>query len=159
VTVNTTPMSGTNNVASKLLFDSPENCPNKPTTQISVQDGSNINSSTWNAFAKPPGLLPLIAMVGSSNRDTAEFHTDIWFFANKLMLYAPRTDNVLDTWARENEGWYAGKTIAMESGAEIESPPTLDPVGVGIVPSDFIVFHQDSYVECSPPGPSIDANC
>jgi len=47
----------------------------------------------------------------------------------------------------------------MKSGAEIESPPTLDPVGVGIAPSDFILFHQDTYVECGPPGSTIDANC
>jgi len=158
---NTTAMPGTNNVASKLFFDSPENCPGNPTTQITVKDGSNIDSLNWNAFNKPsPGVLPLIAMVGSSSKSTtAEFRTGIWFFANKAMLYAPRTDIVLDTWARENEGWYAGKTIAMKSGAEIESPPTLDPVGVGIAPSDFILFHQDTYVECGPPGSTIDANC
>jgi hypothetical protein len=162
-TVNTVPMPGTNNVASKLFFDSPENCPGTPTTQISVQGGSNFNSSAWNAFTKPPdgpGTLPLIVMAGStSTRTVAEFRTGTWFYANKVMFYAPRTDIVLNTWARENEGWFAGRTITMAAGAEIESPPYLDPVGVGIVPADFILFHQNSYVECGPKGTSIDANC
>jgi hypothetical protein len=159
-TTNTTAMPGTNNVASKVFFENPENCPGNPTTQIAIGDGSNFNSTSWNAFANPPGLLPLIAMVGSPNEATqVQFTTTSWFFAQKMMLYAPRTDLVMNTWSRENEGWYAAKTITMEAGAEIESPPTLDPVGVGIAPADYILFQQNSYVECGPPTGAINANC
>jgi hypothetical protein len=158
------PMPGTTNVASKLFFDSPEKCPGIKSPQVSIQNESNITSAKWDARITPPdgpGVLPLIAMVGSNTRKTQfDFETTNWLYANKLMVYAPRTDIRLNTWTRENEGWYAGKMLTMKSGAEIESPPSLDPVGVGIVPSDYIRFSQLSYVECGPSvGTTRDANC
>jgi hypothetical protein len=167
---NTTKLPGTDHVATRFFFDSPENCglPNG-SDQISLRGDSNFESQTWNPFAKsddpnqPPdiGLLPLMMMVGSTRLATnASIHTNNFFYPLKVMLYAPRTDIVLDTgFARENEGWFAGKTIAMQHGSEIESPPALGSVGVGIAGQDYTNFQQYRYVECGPPGTTIDANC
>ncbi len=168
---NTTAMANTDHVASKIFIDSPENCPpDHPTTQLDISDASTFESATWDPFKKKGngtdiGLLPLVAMVGSPDtRTTAYFHTEeaLWQ-AQKVMLYAPLTDVILDTGiARENEGWFAGRTLSMIHGSEIESPPDLGSIGVDIASPDYTVFTRDAYVECGAPGPlgsSPDTNC
>jgi hypothetical protein len=167
---NTTTVAGTKNVASRFFFDSPENC-NLPddSDQISLRGDSNFESQTWNPFANSPdpdippdiGLLPLMMMVGSTDLKTnVSIHTNNFFYPLKVMLYAPRTDITLDTgFARENEGWFAGKTLAMEHGSEIESPPALGSVGVDIAGADYTNFQQYRYVECGPKGATVEANC
>ncbi len=154
------------NVSTKIYFDSPENCGlQDDTAQIDVEDDSNIASSNWDFFRTTPnppgpGVLPLISMVGSKNLKTRVFiQTHTWYFPSKMMLYAPQTDITLSTWARENEGWFLGKTLEMRMGAEIESPPALGAVGIGVVPPDYIHYHQTQYLECGAPGATIDANC
>jgi hypothetical protein len=158
--------------AARLFFDSPEHCglSGNPVTQLSVHGYSKIGAASYRSFEPNLNLvLPLFAMVGSPSIATkADFQIPVsWpdgaVMAQQMRLYAPRSAISLDTgYSRENEGWFVGKTLAMIHGSEIESNPNMPPVGVGIVPPDYVHFARDSFVECGPPAASgvpIDAHC
>jgi len=140
----------------KIYFDSPENCGQaSPATQISVTGNSAIISTGWDP-SNGNYQLPSIYMVGSTTRQTLASFTGNSKLDNQFQLYAPRTDVTL--WGNTTYiGGVAGKTLSLGGSAYLTSDPNVPPPDAGA--ALFIVYTQNSYVECGPSGATVDANC
>jgi hypothetical protein len=140
----------------KIYIDSPEACGQaSPANQVSVTGSSTILSTGWDPSQNSYDL-PAIYMVGSTSRTTTAVFTGNSKLDNQFALYAPRTDVTL--WGNTTYvGSAAGKTLSIGGSAHMVSDPNVPPVGAG--GSTYIVYTQNSYVECGPSGATYDANC
>jgi hypothetical protein len=139
----------------RVYFDTPENCGLAPdTAQFEMRSNTEISSTAWNP---DQGIFDLIGfyLFGSPSIPTRVQLNSNANVTSEFILYAPHSDIDMDS-NTTYVGAIAGKTLHMDSNAEIVSHFNMPPPLVDIAP----FYVKGRYVECATTvAGALDAGC
>ncbi len=136
----------------RIFFDTPENCSKTSTTQVDINNSSDITSTGYNSKLGQfdmPGLY----LMGSTSKSTKATLGNSSH--NEFLFYGPNTSVEINNSATF-KGPIAAKKIDLSNSAVVERDVGYEPPAIG----GATLYQRQSYVECvgataSPP----NANC